>query len=73
MLTLITGEKLIVRESCAVVGERVIEYRARLLATVARRLPSYDDLQRAVSIVSLDAAGQRAWSPLQTAAPNSSR
>ena len=40
MLTLINGEKLIVREECAEVVERVIAYRARLLASVARRLPS---------------------------------
>jgi uncharacterized protein YlzI (FlbEa/FlbD family) len=37
MLTLINGEKLIVREDCAEVVERVIAYRARLLASVARR------------------------------------
>ena len=38
MLTLINGEKLIVRESCADVTERVIAYRARLLTTIARKL-----------------------------------
>jgi flagellar protein FlbD len=47
MLTLINGEKLIVRD-----------YRARLLAAVARRLPSYGELQRAVSLTSLDVSGQ---------------
>lgn len=31
MLTLVTGEKIVVRESCAVVIERVIAYRAQLL------------------------------------------
>ena len=41
MLTLINGEKLIVRESCVEVTERVLAYRARLLAGVARRLPSF--------------------------------
>jgi flagellar protein FlbD len=56
MLTLITGEKLIVREDCAEVTERVIAYRARLLATVSRRLPSYGDLQPVASITSLDVA-----------------
>ena len=35
MLTLINGEKMIVRETCAEVMERVIGYRARLLARVA--------------------------------------
>jgi flagellar protein FlbD len=58
MLTLINGEKLIVREDCAEVTERVLAYRARLLAGVARRLPSLGDLQRVVSIASLDVAGQ---------------
>jgi flagellar protein FlbD len=63
MLTLINGEKLIVREDCNEVMERVIAYRARLLASVARRLPSYGDLQRVVSLASLDVAGQRATPP----------
>ena len=54
MLTLITGEKLIVREDCGVVIERVLVYRARLLAAVARRLPACADLQRVVSLASLD-------------------
>jgi flagellar protein FlbD len=56
MLTLINGEKLIVREDCAEVLERVLAYRARLLAGVARRLPNLGDLQRVVSISSLDVA-----------------
>ena len=56
MLTLINGEKLIVRESCAEVMEKVLEYRAQLLAIVSRRLPSPADLQRVVSISSLDVA-----------------
>jgi len=60
MLTLINGEKLIVRESCAEVTERVLAYRARLLAQVARRLPSLADLQRVVSISSLDVSGATA-------------
>jgi flagellar protein FlbD len=58
MLTLINGEKLIVRESCEEITERVLAYRARLLAGVARRLPSFGDLHRVVSIASLDLAGQ---------------
>jgi flagellar protein FlbD len=58
MLTLINGEKLIVREPCAEVTERVLEYRARLLAAVARHLPSWVDLQNVVSIASLDVSGQ---------------
>ena len=58
MLTLINGEKLIVREDCAEVVERVLAYRARLLAVVARRAPSYEEMQRVVSISSLDVSGQ---------------
>ncbi|HEY1984920.1 MAG TPA: flagellar FlbD family protein [Terracidiphilus sp.] len=38
MLTLVNGEKMIVRESCDEVMERVLDYRARLLSSVARRL-----------------------------------
>jgi uncharacterized protein YlzI (FlbEa/FlbD family) len=58
VLTLINGEKLIVRETCEDVTERVLVYRARLLAAVARRMSARDDLQRVVSISSLDVAGQ---------------
>jgi flagellar protein FlbD len=57
MLTLTNGEKLIVREPCAEVTERVLEYRARLLAAVARRLATGVDLQNVVSIASLDVSG----------------
>ncbi|MDR3726664.1 MAG: flagellar FlbD family protein, partial [Terracidiphilus sp.] len=60
MLTLINGEKIIVRETREEVTERVLAYRARLLSLVARRLPSYEGLQRAVSIASLDLAEQPA-------------
>jgi flagellar protein FlbD len=58
MLTLINGEKLIVREPCSEVVERVIAYRARLLASVARRLPSYGEQQRVVALTSLDVSPQ---------------
>jgi flagellar protein FlbD len=58
MLTLITGEKLIVREECGEVVERVLAYRARLLAAVAKRMPAFGDLQRAVALTSLDLSGQ---------------
>jgi flagellar protein FlbD len=58
MLTLINGEKLIVREDCGEVVERILAYRARLLASVARRLPSYGSLERVVSLASLDVADQ---------------
>jgi hypothetical protein len=58
MLTLINGEKLIIRESCAQVTEKVLAYRAYLLTTVARRLPSIADLQPVASISSLSETGQ---------------
>jgi len=60
MLTLITGEKLIVREEIAEVTERVLAYRARLLAAVARRLPQFGDLERVAALASLDVSGQPA-------------
>lgn len=55
MLTLINGEKLIVREEIADVVDRILAYRARLLAVVARRLHHFGDLERAAALVSLDA------------------
>jgi flagellar protein FlbD len=63
MLTLINGEKIIVRESREEVTERVLAYRASLLAHVSRRLPSYDALQRVASISSLDVAEPTAATP----------
>lgn len=50
MLTLINGEKLIVREEPAEIAERVLAYRAQLLASVARRLGSHELLARAVAL-----------------------
>jgi flagellar protein FlbD len=64
MLTLINGEKLIVREETAEVMERVLAYRARLLASVARRLPHYDEIERVVALASLDVAGQPGGAPV---------
>jgi flagellar protein FlbD len=58
MLTLINGEKLIVREEIAEVMERILAYRARLLAVVARRLNHFSDLERAASLATLDVAGK---------------
>ena len=46
MLTLINGEKLIVREDLGEVLDRVVAYRAALLADVARRLSPNDALHR---------------------------
>jgi len=56
MLTLIHGEKLIVRESCAQIVEKVLAYRALLLAAVAARseaMGAQPDLHRLVALSSL--------------------
>jgi hypothetical protein len=45
---------LIVREELEEVVERILSYRARLLATVARQVPNLDDLTRAASLASLE-------------------
>lgn len=56
MLTLINGEKLIVREALSEVMERVLAYRATLLATVACRLSPNDAFRRAASLASFEFA-----------------
>jgi|SRR5579863_1634467 len=59
MLTLINGEKLIVREPIEEVQEKVLAYRARLLAVVAKRLHNFGDLERVAALASLDAELQQ--------------
>ncbi len=54
MLTLIHGEKLIVRETIGDVKERVLDYRARLLSNVARRVSAFGDLPQVAGLSSLD-------------------
>jgi uncharacterized protein YlzI (FlbEa/FlbD family) len=56
-LTLITGEKLIVREETALVVERVLAYRAKLLSDVSRKLPDLRAVQRVTGLASIDEAG----------------
>ena len=58
MLTLINGEKLIVREPIDEVEERVLAYRARLLAVVAKRLHRFGDLERVAALTSLNVEEQ---------------
>jgi flagellar protein FlbD len=65
MLTLINGEKLIVREDTAEVVERVLAYRARLLANVARRLPTFGNIQQIAALASLDVSGQPSSTPVK--------
>jgi flagellar protein FlbD len=60
MLTLINGEKLIVREDLTEVLERVLRYRSRLIAMMAHRLSSDVEIQRAASLTSLDITDQHA-------------
>ena len=54
MLTLINGEKLIVREPIAEVTEKILAYRSRLLAVVARRLHNSAGIARVVALAGLD-------------------
>jgi flagellar protein FlbD len=70
MLTLINGEKLIVREEIGEVVERVLAYRARLLAVVAKRLHHFGDVERVAGLASLDVEGQRATPTLVKQAGN---
>jgi flagellar protein FlbD len=60
MLTLINGEKLIVREELGEIVQRTLAYRSQLLAAVVRRLPACEGLLRAASIGSLEACGDLA-------------
>lgn len=63
MLTLIHGEKLIVRETIQEVVERVLAYRARLLTDVARRMHLFEDLRQVVGISSLDVSAKTPQPP----------
>jgi uncharacterized protein YlzI (FlbEa/FlbD family) len=52
MLTLIHGEKLIVRESCQEILDKILAYRALLLAAVAAHTKAPGDLHRLVALTS---------------------
>lgn len=69
MLTLIHGEKLIVRESCAEILDKVMAYRADLLARVASYAGSGADMSRVVAITSLspDAAREASGAGIHVA------
>jgi flagellar protein FlbD len=54
VLTLIHGDKLMVRESCVEIVEKIVVYRARLLAAVTA-LGGQHDLLRAVTLASQNA------------------
>ncbi len=57
MLTMVNGEKLIVRETCEDVSERVLAYRARLLVRVAKDLKSFPEVESVAALSSLPGAG----------------
>jgi uncharacterized protein YlzI (FlbEa/FlbD family) len=59
MLTLIHGEKLIVRESCEEIVEKVLAYRAQLLAAVAACTGSQSDLHRMAALASHNPDAER--------------
>jgi flagellar protein FlbD len=63
MLTLINGEKLIVRETLSEVVDRTMAYRAKLLAIIAGRLPVLDKVVRAASLTSLDPSAESSQGP----------
>ncbi len=69
MLTLTNGEKMIVRETCAEVVKRVLAYRARLLARVARQLKSSGDFEPIAAVANLDLTSQTD----QSGSPQTSR
>ena len=71
MLTLITGEKLIVSEDCGVIIERILAYRVDLLAKAAARLGSSLDLSRIVSLASLPMSMQANVAENATTLPSS--
>jgi flagellar protein FlbD len=59
MLTLIHGEKLIVRETCGEIVEKVLVYRAQLLAAVSAVNKDGAELQRVVALASLNPDARR--------------
>ena len=63
MLTLITGEKMIVREELNELVNRVLAYRAHLLSLVARDLPFRDVPSNVVSMTSLSPPSDPAGNP----------
>lgn len=52
MLTLLHGDKLIVKESCEEILDKILAYRARLLASIAAQSSNPQDLLRSVALTS---------------------
>jgi len=67
MLTLINGEKVVVRETCAEVVERMIRQRVRLFAEVIKFMPDSGALLRVLAAECIAAPS------LRTAAPEARR
>ncbi len=73
MLTLIHGEKLIVRESCGEIVQKVLAYRAQLLAAVVRRGEGTEpDLPRLTGVSSLSPESWSAQGATSMPAPGES-
>ena len=60
LLTLINGEKIVVRESCEQLVERVHKHRLLLLAELMKLIPEPESLLRAATAASLPGPWSRA-------------
>jgi len=56
MLTLVHGEKMVVRESCDELLQRMTDYRIRILSAVAQSLPHALELHNATTAAAAQAA-----------------
>jgi flagellar protein FlbD len=60
LLTLVNGEKIVVRESCEQLVERVHKHRLALLAELMKLIPEPEGLLRAASAASVPGPWSRA-------------
>jgi hypothetical protein len=67
MITLLNGEKLIVRDGLKQVVQRVLAYRARLLATAAEQLPRLSTAAAIDVCAAADACAQTERASLDSA------
>lgn len=67
MITLLNGEKLIVRDGLKQVVQRVLAYRARLLATAAEQLPRMTTATAIDNCAALEACVQAEKASLDSA------
>jgi flagellar protein FlbD len=73
LLTLINGEKIVVRESCAELVERMQKHRLLLLATLIELTPRPETFLRAVAAANTSGARSRAIPEAQYEKPASLR